>query len=246
MSTYDGPIFDADNHLYETGDALTRYLPKEYEGFVKYVEVDGRTKIAINNRIYESIPNPTFEVVAPPGSFADYFSGKNPEGKTLREMAGTPMRSIDAFRSAGPRLALLDETRRRRRPDVPHPGQPGRGQPPRRPRNDLHRHPRLQPVAVRRVAVRLQAADLRHAGGQPVHPRARDRRARLGPRARRQGRAAPARRGRRHPGHPVPVPPGLRRLLARGSRSPASWWPCTHPTPATSATPTSGRARAGT
>src|SRR5664280_1182532 len=109
MSTYEGPIFDADNHLYETGDALTRYLPTDYKGFVKYVEIDGRTKVAVNNHIYESIPNPTFEVVAPPGSFADYFAGKNPEGKTLREMAGTPMRSIDAFRSAEPRLALLDE-----------------------------------------------------------------------------------------------------------------------------------------
>ena len=109
MTRYDGPIFDADNHLYETGDALTRYLPKEYEGFVKYVEIDGRTKIAVNNHIYESIPNPTFEVVARPGSFADYFAGKNPEGKTLREMAGTPMRAIDAFRSAEPRLTLLDE-----------------------------------------------------------------------------------------------------------------------------------------
>ncbi len=109
MSTYEGPIFDADNHLYETGDALTRYLPKEYEGFVRYVEIDGRTKVAVNNHIYESIPNPTFEVVAPPGSFADYFSGRNPEGRTLREMAGTPIRSIDAFRSAEPRLKLLDE-----------------------------------------------------------------------------------------------------------------------------------------
>ena len=109
MTRYEGPIFDADNHLYETEDALTRYLPKQFDGFVKYVQVKGRTKIAINNHISESIPNPTFEVVAPPGSFADYFAGKNPEGKTLREMAGTPMRAIDAFRSAGPRLALLDE-----------------------------------------------------------------------------------------------------------------------------------------
>lgn len=110
MSRYEGPIFDADNHLYETGDALTRYLPKEYEGFVKYVQVNGRTKLAINNHISESIPNPTFEVVAPPGSFADYFAGKNPEGRTLREMAGTPIRAIDAYRSAAPRLELLDET----------------------------------------------------------------------------------------------------------------------------------------
>ena len=52
--------------------------------------MNGRTKIAINNVISESIPNPTFEVVALPGSFADYFSGRNPEGKTLREMAARP------------------------------------------------------------------------------------------------------------------------------------------------------------
>lgn len=110
MTTYAGPIFDADNHLYETEEALTRYLPKALDGFFKYVQIGGRTKIAIGNHISESIPNPTFEVVAPPGAFGDYFAGKNPEGKTLREMAGTPMQAIDAFRSAGPRLALLDES----------------------------------------------------------------------------------------------------------------------------------------
>ena len=43
MTRYEGPIFDADNHLYETEDALTRYLPKQFEGFVKYVQVKGRT-----------------------------------------------------------------------------------------------------------------------------------------------------------------------------------------------------------
>ena len=37
--------FDADNHLYETRDALTKFIPPEYEGVVKYVEVDGRTKL---------------------------------------------------------------------------------------------------------------------------------------------------------------------------------------------------------
>ena len=83
MARYEGPIFDADNHLYETEDALTRYLPKEFDGFIKYVQVKGRTKIAIANHISESIPNPTFEVVAAPGAFAEYFSGHNTEGKTL-------------------------------------------------------------------------------------------------------------------------------------------------------------------
>ena len=56
----DFPVFDADNHMYETTDAFTKYLPKEYEGLVKYVQVNGRTKIAIRNVISEYIPNPTF------------------------------------------------------------------------------------------------------------------------------------------------------------------------------------------
>lgn len=28
------PIFDADNHLYEPPEALTKFLPKEYKDFV--------------------------------------------------------------------------------------------------------------------------------------------------------------------------------------------------------------------
>lgn len=103
------PVFDADNHLYETEEAFTRYLPAEYAGRIKYVEVNGRTKIAIDNVISDYIPNPTFEVVAKPGAFADYFGGNNPEGKSLRELTGEPMRSVDAFRRAEPRVAMLDD-----------------------------------------------------------------------------------------------------------------------------------------
>ncbi|MCU1346313.1 MAG: amidohydrolase 2 [Acidimicrobiia bacterium] len=111
MSThrFDGPVFDADNHFYETRDALTRYLPKRYQNAIRFVEVDGRTKIAINGQISDYIPNPTFDVVARPGTHLDFYKGTNPEGKTMREMTGDPMRSIDAFRAPEPRLALLDE-----------------------------------------------------------------------------------------------------------------------------------------
>ena len=31
------PVFDADNHLYETRDALTRYLPEKYAGAIDFV-----------------------------------------------------------------------------------------------------------------------------------------------------------------------------------------------------------------
>jgi alkylation response protein AidB-like acyl-CoA dehydrogenase len=71
--------------------------------------VNGRTKIAVDNVISNYIPNPTFEVVARPGALADYFAGNNTEGKSQREIIGKPMRAVDAFRSAEPRLRLLDE-----------------------------------------------------------------------------------------------------------------------------------------
>jgi predicted TIM-barrel fold metal-dependent hydrolase len=102
-------VFDADNHLYETEDAFTRYLPKRYTGLFKYVQVHGRTKIAVNNVISEYIPNPTFEVVGRPGALTDYFAGNNHDGRTPREIIGEPMHAVEAFRSAGPRLTLLDE-----------------------------------------------------------------------------------------------------------------------------------------
>ncbi|WP_327432365.1 MULTISPECIES: amidohydrolase family protein [unclassified Streptomyces] len=103
------PLFDADNHLYETEDALTRYLPKQYASAIQYVQVKGRTKIAIRGQISDYIPNPTFEVVARPGAWEDYFRDGNPEGKSHRELFGEPMRSIPAFREPGPRVELMDD-----------------------------------------------------------------------------------------------------------------------------------------
>ncbi|WP_406444700.1 amidohydrolase [Streptomyces sp. NBC_00631] len=103
------PLFDADNHLYETEEALTKFLPKQYAGAIEYVQVRGRTKIAILGQISDYIPNPTFEVVARPGAMEEYFRVGNPDGKSRREIFGEPMRSVPAFREPGPRLELLDE-----------------------------------------------------------------------------------------------------------------------------------------
>jgi predicted TIM-barrel fold metal-dependent hydrolase len=103
------PLFDADNHLYETQEAFLKYLPKQYEGAIQYVQIKGRTKIAIRGQISEYIPNPTFEVVARPGALEEYFAAGNPEGRSRREIFGEPMRSIPAFREPAPRLELMDE-----------------------------------------------------------------------------------------------------------------------------------------
>jgi predicted TIM-barrel fold metal-dependent hydrolase len=105
----DFPVFDADNHLYETRDAFTRHLPKRYRDAIEYVEVRGRTKIMIQGKVSDYIPNPTFDVVARPGAQERYFKVGNPEGKSYREIVGEPMRCIPAFREPGPRLELMDE-----------------------------------------------------------------------------------------------------------------------------------------
>ena len=109
MTTLDIPVFDADNHLYETRDSLTKFLPDRYKNAVDYVDVRGRTKIVVRGQISEYIPNPTFDVVARPGAQEDYFRKGNPEGKSRREIFGEPMRSIPAFREPAARVELMDE-----------------------------------------------------------------------------------------------------------------------------------------
>ena len=102
-------VFDSDNHMYETEDAFTRYLPPDYRGAIRYVQVEGRTKIAIKGQISEYIPNPTFEVVAPPGAQEEYYRHGNPDGKSLREIFGKPIRCPEWARNAEARLPHLDE-----------------------------------------------------------------------------------------------------------------------------------------
>ena len=107
-------VFDADNHMYETTDAFTKYLPEEYSNVIKYVQVNGRTKLAIKNKITEYIPNPTFTKVAPPGAQEIEFKLKNPDSATS---AGDlklqpPPKYIEAppaFFEPEARIMLLDE-----------------------------------------------------------------------------------------------------------------------------------------
>jgi predicted TIM-barrel fold metal-dependent hydrolase len=113
----DFPVFDADNHMYETTDAFTKYLPSQYDGLVKYVQVNGRTKIALRNVISEYIPNPTFNKVAPPGAQELEFKLKNPHAKKREAKEGdkvltAPPKYIEsppAFFNPADRLILMDE-----------------------------------------------------------------------------------------------------------------------------------------
>jgi predicted TIM-barrel fold metal-dependent hydrolase len=104
----DFPVFDADNHLYENRDALTKFLPDKYKGAIDYIEYKGRTKILIRGQVSNYIPNPTFEVVGSPGAQEEFFKVGNPDGKSRKEIM-KPMRGIPAFFDPAPRLELMDE-----------------------------------------------------------------------------------------------------------------------------------------
>ena len=105
--------FDADNHMYETREALTKFVPREYEGVIKYVDIDGRTKLALNDKISDYIPNPTFNKVAVPGGAGyDVTKGKKESGfgnagLGFEKMVAMP--SADAFFDPEPRLELMME-----------------------------------------------------------------------------------------------------------------------------------------
>ena len=74
----DFPVFDADNHMYETREALTKFLPPGHQHLIDYVQVRGRTKIVVRGHISDYIPNPTFERVAAPGAQEEYFKQCSP------------------------------------------------------------------------------------------------------------------------------------------------------------------------
>lgn len=103
------PVFDVDNHMYETPAALTKHVDPKFKGVIDYVDVNGRTKISVKGRISEYIPNPTFEKVAAPGAQEEYFKVGNPEGKSRREILGKAIVAPPAYREPGPRIELMDE-----------------------------------------------------------------------------------------------------------------------------------------
>jgi predicted TIM-barrel fold metal-dependent hydrolase len=104
----EAPIFDADQHMYETPESLTKYLPEKYSRAVQLAQIGKQTRIVINNRVNDFIPNPTFERVAAPGAHEKFFAGENTEGLTLREMQGPAIEAPAATRNPVDRVAELD------------------------------------------------------------------------------------------------------------------------------------------
>ncbi len=111
MTTYDGAIFDADNHYYEGADAFTRHVPKPMRArCVDWVQMDdGRRYQTVGGRINRSLGNPTFDPISKPGVLREFFNG-NPRGVTSMElMTGSLEPMPPEYMDRDARIARLEE-----------------------------------------------------------------------------------------------------------------------------------------
>lgn len=101
--------FDADHHYYEAEDAFTRHLDRKMrKRAMDWADINGRRCLIVGGKVNRFIPNPTFDPVAKPGCLDDYFRGRNPDNKSIREIFGELEPINPAYRDRDARLKQLD------------------------------------------------------------------------------------------------------------------------------------------
>ena len=111
MSQVDFPFFDCDNHFYEARDAFTRHIePAFAKRAMQWVDVKGRQRLMVAERLNRFIPNPTFDPVSKPGQLDEYFRGRNPKSQDTRELFGDLDRLADRpeYVDRDARLRVMD------------------------------------------------------------------------------------------------------------------------------------------
>ena len=80
MSHVDFLYFDCDNHFYEALDAFTRHIEPQYrKRAMQWVEVDGKTRLMVGEKINRFIPNPTFDPISKPGAHGRVLPWPQPQ-----------------------------------------------------------------------------------------------------------------------------------------------------------------------
>ena len=105
-------MWDADNHLYETTDALTRHLPSHREKDLFWVTDDrGHRHLILDKQWWDYIPNPTFDPVSRAGSLTEMLAGEKSRDQVqldgMRIVESLSLRPEYVDREA--RITKLDE-----------------------------------------------------------------------------------------------------------------------------------------
>ena len=103
MATYDGLIFDGDNHDYEAEDAFMRYVPRRMQKrCVQWVEMDGKRRHLVAGKLNHAV-----------GNMGPIGSSTAPTGRTWKawSIRGTSSRSWTGSR---PQILKRSSTATRR------------------------------------------------------------------------------------------------------------------------------------
>jgi predicted TIM-barrel fold metal-dependent hydrolase len=116
-------MYDADNHLYEATDCFTRHLPDHRSRDLFWVTDDrGHRHIILDGKLWNYIPNPTFDPVSKAGSLEEMFAGdksklqmmadgmRDVEALSLRPEYGDRDKRIEKMDQQGVRAALMHPT----------------------------------------------------------------------------------------------------------------------------------------
>ncbi|WP_072803807.1 amidohydrolase family protein [Rhodococcoides yunnanense] len=101
--------FDSDHHYYEKIDAFTRHLDKKFRNRgIQVVKRGTHTELLANGRLFEFVPNPTFDPVITPGCLDLLFRGQIPEDVDPRTL--TQVEPLNpAYQDRDLRLAEMDK-----------------------------------------------------------------------------------------------------------------------------------------
>src|SRR5580698_7372822 len=103
------PIFDFDNHYYESLDAFTRYQDPSLRGRgIRWAEIDGRRRLLVGGTVNSYVANPTFDPVSKPGALYDWYRG-NPRRLEIKDAFGELEPLRPEYQDRAQRLCTMDE-----------------------------------------------------------------------------------------------------------------------------------------
>ena len=105
-----GPIFDADNHYWETSESFMRYRdPKYRDSGLRLVEHEGQLRYFMGDELWPVLPGPGDKHLRPvPGSLFDFFGGRVPSEATHGSFCQKPEDHPEYY-NRDARLKVMDE-----------------------------------------------------------------------------------------------------------------------------------------